>query len=266
MSSMKQIDHPSAVDGPVVSEGGRGPSALSTGQAPTTPAMVPGATVPPATALPKVAPLAPGQRWSSAGASRASARSSCACCAARARSSSPASSAFPSSSSRNGARRPTPPSTARSGVRGTAPDRGGGRRHRTRRRHAAHRRTQHGERAAPLQDGAHRPFGPAEVALMAKATSPVSGQPYGIRRVCQVWGVPRYSFYAAPRHRHPTPPPRRPRRRAVDRNPPSRTRPCSPPSGAISIAPPGPARATARSGPACACATASASPPNASCA
>ena len=64
MSSMKQIDHPSAVDGPVVSEGGRGPSALSTGQAPTTPAMVPGATVPPATALPKVAPLAPGQRWS----------------------------------------------------------------------------------------------------------------------------------------------------------------------------------------------------------
>jgi putative transposase len=32
---------------------------------------------------------------------------------------------------------------------------------------------------------------------MAKATSPVSGQPYGIRRVCQVWGVPRSSFYAA---------------------------------------------------------------------
>jgi len=32
---------------------------------------------------------------------------------------------------------------------------------------------------------------------MAKATSPVSGQPYGIRRVCQAWGVPRSSFYAA---------------------------------------------------------------------
>lgn len=32
---------------------------------------------------------------------------------------------------------------------------------------------------------------------MAKATSPASGQPYGIRRVCQAWGVPRSSFYAA---------------------------------------------------------------------
>jgi transposase InsO family protein len=32
---------------------------------------------------------------------------------------------------------------------------------------------------------------------MAKATSSASGQPYGIRCVCQVWGVPRSSFYAA---------------------------------------------------------------------
>ena len=32
---------------------------------------------------------------------------------------------------------------------------------------------------------------------MAKATSPVSGQPYGIQRACQLWGVPRSSFYAA---------------------------------------------------------------------
>ena len=64
MSSMKQIEDPSAVDGPVGSEGGRSPSALSTGQAPTTPAMVPGATMKPATALPKVGPLLPGQRWS----------------------------------------------------------------------------------------------------------------------------------------------------------------------------------------------------------
>jgi transposase len=66
MSSMKQIEDPSAVDGPVGSEGGRSPSALSTGQAPTTPtmsAMVP-ATGTPATAQPKVGPLAPGQRWS----------------------------------------------------------------------------------------------------------------------------------------------------------------------------------------------------------
>ena len=64
MSSMKQIEDPSCVDAPVGSEGGRSPSALSTGEAPTTPAMVPGATAPPATAPPKVGPLAPGQRWS----------------------------------------------------------------------------------------------------------------------------------------------------------------------------------------------------------
>lgn len=64
MSIMKQIEDPSAVDGPVGSEGGRSPSALSTGPAPTTPAMVPGATATPATAPPKVGPLGPGQRWS----------------------------------------------------------------------------------------------------------------------------------------------------------------------------------------------------------
>ena len=36
----------------------------ATGQAPTTPGVVPGATEAPAAALPKVGPLAPGQRWS----------------------------------------------------------------------------------------------------------------------------------------------------------------------------------------------------------
>jgi hypothetical protein len=59
MSSMKKIDHPSAVDGPVVSEGGRSPSTLSTGQALPAPAAAPTATP-----IPKVGPLAPGQRWS----------------------------------------------------------------------------------------------------------------------------------------------------------------------------------------------------------
>ena len=49
-SSMNKIDGPDAVDGPVVSEGGRSPSTLSTGQA--------------ARAAPKPGPLAPGQRWS----------------------------------------------------------------------------------------------------------------------------------------------------------------------------------------------------------
>ena len=36
---------------------------------------------------------------------------------------------------------------------------------------------------------------------MAQATSPASGQHYGVRRVCQAWDVPRSSFYAA---RQPT--------------------------------------------------------------
>ncbi len=60
MSSTKKIDHPSAVDGPVVSEGGRSPSTLSPGQAPPAPAAAPAAAMP----MPKAGPLAPGQRWS----------------------------------------------------------------------------------------------------------------------------------------------------------------------------------------------------------
>jgi hypothetical protein len=59
MSSMKNIDRPAAVDGPVVSEGGRSPSTLSTGQAPPAPAAAP-TSVP----MPKIGPLAPSQRWS----------------------------------------------------------------------------------------------------------------------------------------------------------------------------------------------------------
>ncbi len=52
-SSMNEIDCPDAADGPVVSEGGRSPSTLSTGRA-----------APPAPGAPKPGPLAPGQRWS----------------------------------------------------------------------------------------------------------------------------------------------------------------------------------------------------------
>ena len=59
MSSMKNMDHSAAVDGPVVSEGGRSPSTLSTGQAPPAPPAAPASTP-----MPKVGPLAPGQRWS----------------------------------------------------------------------------------------------------------------------------------------------------------------------------------------------------------
>jgi transposase len=51
--SMNGIDRPDAVDGPVVSEGGRGPSTLTTGHGD-----------PPARRTANVGPLAPGQRWS----------------------------------------------------------------------------------------------------------------------------------------------------------------------------------------------------------
>jgi hypothetical protein len=51
--SMNENDRLDAVDVPVVSAGGRGPSPLSTGRA-----------APMAPAAPKPSPLAPGQRWS----------------------------------------------------------------------------------------------------------------------------------------------------------------------------------------------------------
>ena len=52
-ASMNGIDRPDAVGGPVVSQGGRSPSTLSTGRA-----------APSATVAPQPGPLAPGQRWS----------------------------------------------------------------------------------------------------------------------------------------------------------------------------------------------------------
>jgi hypothetical protein len=57
--SIRKIGRPAAVDGPVVSEGGRSPSTLSTGQALPAPAAAP--TFMPSS---QVGPLAPGQRWS----------------------------------------------------------------------------------------------------------------------------------------------------------------------------------------------------------
>ena len=48
---------------------------------------------------------------------------------------------------------------------------------------------------------------------MAQATSPAGGRRYGVRRVCEIWGVPRSSFYAAqkpgPDSAMPSPPGRR---------------------------------------------------------
>ena len=52
-SSMNENDRPDAVDGPVVSEGGRSPSVLSEGQ-----------VAPPVQGAARLGPLAPGQRWS----------------------------------------------------------------------------------------------------------------------------------------------------------------------------------------------------------
>ena len=34
---------------------------------------------------------------------------------------------------------------------------------------------------------------------MAAATSPATGQAYGVKRVCSIWGVARSSFYDARR-------------------------------------------------------------------
>lgn len=64
MSSMKKIDEAAAVDGPVGSEGGRSPSALSTGQASPQPTTAPTTAAAASVAPPKLGPLAPGQRWS----------------------------------------------------------------------------------------------------------------------------------------------------------------------------------------------------------
>ena len=51
--NMNEIDCAVAVDGPVVNEGGRSPSTLTTGRA-----------APSGAGAPKPGPLAPGQRWS----------------------------------------------------------------------------------------------------------------------------------------------------------------------------------------------------------
>ena len=64
VSSMMKIKQNAAVDGPVGSEGGRSPSALSIGQALPQPMIAPATEGASSVAPPKVGPLAPGQRWS----------------------------------------------------------------------------------------------------------------------------------------------------------------------------------------------------------
>jgi len=48
---------------------------------------------------------------------------------------------------------------------------------------------------------------------MARTTSAATGQPYGVKRVCQVWDVPRSSFYAARAPKPEGAEPQRPARR-----------------------------------------------------
>src|SRR5512132_3773384 len=66
---------------------------------------------------------------------------------------------------------------------------------------APHQRVEHGERAVTHAAGEARPFGPQEVALMAAAPSPATGEAYGVKRVCTIWGVARSSFYDARRQK-----------------------------------------------------------------
>ena len=82
---------------------------------------------------------------------------------------------------------------------------------------------------------------------MAAATSPATGQAYGVKRVCAIWGVARSSFYDARRqHGHS-------RALPADavRNRGTATRTCSPRSATTWRARRGPARGTARSGRGC---------------
>jgi hypothetical protein len=62
VSSMMKIEVNEAVDGPVDSEGGCSPSALSMGQAQPQPMTAPAIAAAQGAASAKVGPLAPGQR------------------------------------------------------------------------------------------------------------------------------------------------------------------------------------------------------------
>src|SRR5215212_511780 len=182
--SMGENTRDGAADGPVVSEGGRSPSTLSPGQG----ARVPGPGRPvgrerdhagPAGARPAL------ERGAEArGGAAPDARRVRRAALARTR---PA-----------GVQARAVAAEGRSRARGRAERaRGGPGRRPTRRRHAADRRAEHGERAAAGPYGPPRPFGPQEAAVMAEATSPATGRPYGVARVCRVWEVARSSFYAA---------------------------------------------------------------------
>ena len=180
-SSMNQNELGAAVDGPGDSEGGRSPSTLSPGQG--TPAAKDGAAL---------GPLAPGQRWSVARKREVALR------LLRGESAELLSRELgvPTYKLEQWRRKAEAGLEAALKGSGHCPERGGSGRRPARRSPAADRGTQHGERAAAGQDGAPRPFGPREIAVMADATSPATGRRYGAARVCRAWKVPRSSFYA----------------------------------------------------------------------
>src|SRR5271170_5404624 len=175
----REIEGSDVAAAPVVSEGGRSPSTLTTGLPGMTPnpsgRWRPGALERGAQAGGGVAPASRRVRGASvAGAWRADLQAR--------------------TMAGEGGRRP---GWRAEGARKRPRER------RTGRRDAAHRRAQHGGRAAARQNRASRPFGPQEVAVMAEATSPTTGRRYGVARVCQIWDQPRSSFYAACAARQP---------------------------------------------------------------
>src|SRR3954447_24655117 len=179
---MNEIERTAAAaDGPVVSEGGRSPSTLSPGQRDASQ----GGTPPAATPTWPAGAGAALERGAQArgGAAAAAGRGGGATLARVGRADLPAGAV--ACQRRGGTRRRAQGPCGRA----CQP--------RACRRHAAHRRAVDGERAAALAHRAPRPFGPAEVALMADATSPATRQRYAIVRVCRSCKQPRSSFYAA---------------------------------------------------------------------
>ena len=171
-SSMSKIEPNDVNDGPVVSEGGRSPSTLSTGHA----------------LAPARGALAPGQRWSVGRKREVVLR------LLRGESVELLSRELGVPIYKLEQWRQKADAALDGALKEREADPACGR---TRRRHAADRRAEHGDRTAAFAHRASRPFGPQEVAVMATAISPTAGRRYGVARVCQVWGLPRSSFYAA---------------------------------------------------------------------
>ena len=252
MSSMKQIEDPSAVDGPVVSEGGRSPSTLSTGQAPTRRPW-----------LRRRRPSLPAESrplgTRPALERRAQARGRPAPAAGRERRA-----ALPRA-------RPTDLQ-----ARAMAAEGGGRPRRRAQGARRRHRRAPNSPPPCSASASsawrssccaphrASRPFGPAGGRGDGRGDLPRQRPPLRHRRVCRPGACRAPASTPPPPAAGATSPSAR--RRAAGRNPSSRRGAARRHPAPTWSARPGPARATARSGRGCACATASGSPASGSCA